>query len=266
MAIPSGLRALLSQMGLTQTGQGPATKAKASAMKGEKGPAQGQVLGEEGLLLAGLGYTGKDRRTDRKNVAERSNLTRYLREQLRDAPSLKNANLTAEEAMALQEGAEQAGSEFEASGQEGEARESHADQEVRQQERREEARFQGQKEAAEQADTRETAEASEAEPHHQQEDQDEEDKPGAGWVAEENEEEGDEKKRALRDADLLGQQSRCRGVLEDGTRCLRKPNEGTPYCAEHAAHWHPVSEAPAADRSLERPSSGDVRRVRRRRG
>jgi hypothetical protein len=33
----------------------------------------------------------------------------------------------------------------------------------------------------------------------------------------------------------LGEAARCKGALEDGTRCLRKPVAGTSYCREHYA-------------------------------
>lgn len=252
MAIPSGLRALLSQMGLTQIVPGgrppgaPGTIAgKASAMKGEKNPAAGEALGEEGLLLAGLGYAGGDQRTDRKNIAERSNLTRFLQEQLRDAPVPKRA-VVSEEALLREAGDKAPAADGETAAEGGDKREANEarteQQEVRPQDRRDDARVQGQKEAtAEAKETSETAEAGEAE-HQQQssDEQDEEDKPGAGWVAEENEEDADEKRRGLRDVDALGQASRCRGTLIDGTRCLRRPEAGTPYCAEHAAQWRPI--------------------------
>ena len=249
MEIPSGLRALLSQMGLIQqgAGKGPGTKANASAMKGAPGPATGQTFGEDGLLLTGLGYAGADKHTDRKNVAEKSNLSRFLQEAGREGVARQPGSAATEEPATNAFEARDGAPAESADAQEGqETREARSEQqEVRQQERRDDARLQGQKEAAEHAEVRESSEADQAEQQqHPGEEEDEEDKPGAGWVAEENEDDREGKKRGLRDADLLGQPTRCRGHLEDGSRCLRKPTEGTPYCPEHAAQWPAMATPP----------------------
>jgi hypothetical protein len=50
-----------------------------------------------------------------------------------------------------------------------------------------------------------------------------------------NVEEQEQRANALRIEDALGEQMRCRGVLEDGARCIRKPILGIPYCREHAS-------------------------------
>ncbi|MEO1334343.1 MAG: hypothetical protein AAFV29_01810 [Myxococcota bacterium] len=247
MAIPSGLRTLLSQMGLAQAAAGKAggkeSGTQASAMKGQKGSAEGQLLGEDGLLRAGLGYAGHDKHTARKNVAERTNLTRFLREQMKDGTAPEKGKLASEDAVLLaREAPESPLSDAEvAEARDGaEAHDAPQESEARTQDRREDGRVQGQKEANEPTEARETSESAEAEQQQSQhEDQDEEDKPGAGWVAEENEEEGEERKRGLRAEDSLGASSRCRGHLDDGSRCLRKPTDGTPYCREHAALWQP---------------------------
>ncbi len=246
MAIPSGLRALLSQMGLIQhgPGRGPGGKGKASAMKGAAGPATGQAMGEDGLLLTGLGYAGADKHTDRKNLAEKSNLSRFLQEQGRNPGATQKDIRAAEDAW--RNGAEAPDGAAAETGDGAEAQDSQEarseQQDVRQQqERREDARIQGQKEANEPSEAQETSEASDAEQPRQGDEEDEEDKPGAGWVAEENEDDREGKQRGLRDADLLGEATRCRGHLEDGSRCLRKPTKGTPYCPEHAAQWQPVA-------------------------
>ena len=220
-------------------------------MKTANGPATGQPLGEDGLLLAGLGYTGQDKHTTRKNVSERTNLSRFLQESFRDAPVLKKGGLAPEHLLLLKDAADgmspealeaaiaEAEAELEAEAKQ-EGQESGQEQDVRRQDRREDARIQGQKESAEAQEARETSESAEAEQHQErQEERDEEDKPGAGWVAEENEDEADERKRGLRTYDVLDDVTRCRGHLDDGTRCLRKSLEGTPYCREHAAAWQP---------------------------
>jgi hypothetical protein len=42
--------------------------------------------------------------------------------------------------------------------------------------------------------------------------------------------------RGLREIDVLDDKLRCHGLLADGTRCLRRSQEGTRYCREHAFH------------------------------
>lgn len=57
-----------------------------------------------------------------------------------------------------------------------------------------------------------------------------------GWKSEHCALEEEQKQaNALRIEDALGEQMRCRGMLEDGTRCIRKPVMGIPYCREHAS-------------------------------
>lgn len=50
-----------------------------------------------------------------------------------------------------------------------------------------------------------------------------------------NVQEEEQRANALRIEDALGEQMRCRGILEDGARCIRKPVLGIPYCREHAS-------------------------------
>lgn len=63
---------------------------------------------------------------------------------------------------------------------------------------------------------------------------------GAAWFLEQRELEDEHKPAGgLRQADALDENSRCRGILEDGNRCLRRAQQGTPYCPAHAAaHLH----------------------------
>lgn len=58
---------------------------------------------------------------------------------------------------------------------------------------------------------------------------------GNAWTMERPHEEAAPREGALRVEDALGELFRCRGVLEDGSRCLMKPLLGIPYCREHAA-------------------------------
>lgn len=57
-----------------------------------------------------------------------------------------------------------------------------------------------------------------------------------GWKSEHCALEEEQKHaNALRIEDALGEQMRCRGMLDDGSRCIRKPVMGIPYCREHAS-------------------------------
>jgi hypothetical protein len=64
--------------------------------------------------------------------------------------------------------------------------------------------------------------------------QQEKDEHGGGWVMEEAAQEESEASKGLRNLEVLGEETRCHGLIEDGTRCLRKPIDGKAYCAEHS--------------------------------
>lgn len=244
--IPTGgLGALLGRL-LGKPGGGE-VEGKASGLKtadggeGEKpGLAKGSLLGEDGALLAGLGYNPADKRTGLKNVAEKENLARFLQELGREPkeakPGLEKKEEPATDAKRAEAGAERA---------EAKEQREQVDKEIRREERAEEAKAQAQHEAKEQRETRESAEAKEQQ-RQQRDEEDEEDKPGAGWVQEEIEGEEEEGgRRGMRQQDALGDPHRCHGLLEDGHRCLRRPVKGTPYCPEHAAAWRPPRTEPA---------------------
>src|SRR5688572_13346053 len=89
-------------------------------------------------------------------------------------------------------------------------------------------------EQAETKEKQEVEEGHEAESRDQEE-RDEEDRPGGAWLLEEGAQEEAERSRGLRQREALGEESRCHGTVEDGTRCLRKPIDGKAYCLEHTA-------------------------------
>lgn len=201
--------------------------------EGPEGAAKGEALTEDGGLLAGLGYNTVDRRTSAKNVAERANLERFLKEMggedVKEGPKQAKG----------EEAAKEKRGDAETKAEPREAKEAAQDQ-PRAEARREGAedgRVQGQAEAHEAQEAHEAREPQEAEAEHQggrgRDEEDEQDKPGAGWVAEELEDKSDEEKVALRSPDALMDAHRCRGHLEDGGRCLRRVVKGSHYCREH---------------------------------
>ncbi len=255
MHIPAGLGALLAKLGLQAPGedgealgkllQGDAAGAAAHGLtaKGKEGALpKGMELGPDGELLSGLGYNNADKESGAKNANEKTNVERFVQESSveRAEPENPFTNLG-------REGKEKTETKEKLAEQTEVAEQREAkDGEVRRDEVADEARVLGQHEAAkeERVDKKEVDEA-EARDQSQQQDDDEEDKPGAGWVAEELEDE-EHRKRGLYEGDPLGDVHRCRGTLHDGTPCLRKPVKGAPYCREHAAGWRvqpPIGKA-----------------------
>lgn len=237
MQVGGGLGALLQMLGLAQKGAEGAegkpgaegqAEAKGLVAQGKEGLPKGAQLGPDGEVLAGLGYNGADKETGEKNVNEKQNVERFLKdttvERSKDEnPFSKLGERATEEAAPKEQLAEQA--------EAAETKEA-ADGEIRREEANEEARVVGQQTEAKEA--KEQSEVEDAREQQHQQDDDEEEKPGAGWVAEELEDEEQERRKGLRMDDPLGEVHRCRHTLEDGTGCLRKPVSGTPYCREHA--------------------------------
>jgi hypothetical protein len=104
----------------------------------------------------------------------------------------------------------------------------------------------------------EARDVEEAEPEHRQRDDDDEaEGRGAGWVAEDREEPGVEDQPGLREARALGDDTRCSGRVADGSRCLRKAIEGTPYCREHAATARTIEGGGAPAAAADPPAKTD---------
>lgn len=231
--IPNALAALLGKMFVGKAvGQMKGEKAGKEAGGQEAPNPKGAPLGDEGgHLLFGVGYGVRDKHTKLKNLAEQENMKSFL-DAHQDTVERKDEPKLLSELKDPGKGETESAERRDPQ----EMREAK-DQDVRRDEARDEARIQGQQETKE-PDKKENAEAKEAE-HQQQEERDEEDKPGGGWVMEEDEAEEQDQKRGLRDAGVLTDQNRCKGTLEDGTRCLRKPVKGLGYCREHTAGWRP---------------------------
>ncbi len=240
--MPPGLAGLLGKLGLGMGKpelKGP-TKAEAKGMEGEgEALLKGEEIGPDGALLAGIGFNGKDKKTQQKNKIEKANVERFLKELGKEGA--QEAKEVPAEAQAAPN--EEAKDTSEAQNEAGEVNQNETQEQSEtkekaqlKEEHKEDARLQGQAEAKEQQELKEQREADQSEQQQekdQQEQQDEDEKPGAGWVLEEHEDEKKRRKFGLRSADSLGHQTRCKGTLEDGSRCLRKPSEGSPYCLEH---------------------------------
>ncbi len=192
-----------------------------------KGDGKGEVMGEDGALLSGLGYNTADHRSSAKNVAERSNLERFLKEMEPEKGKDADVKEQPESAKAKDKGETKETKE---------AAQEQAPTETKR-ETAEEAHVQGQAEAKEAAETQKSKEGKEAEGESQGQkqgdDTDDEDKPGMGWLAEELDGHQQERKTGAKSSDILGDSTRCRGSLEDGGRCLRHPVKGDLYCREH---------------------------------
>jgi hypothetical protein len=247
--IPKSLAGLIGKMGVRPGGLGDGSGAKGgpAGLRGEGMAAEGELapgaeLGPDGVLSAKIGYAGRDRRTQLRNLVEKANVHRFLAEREGEGPKLPRT---------LREGAAREGGDARAprEGKEAEAREARARQGGEQ------------TEAAKKDDGREvllrdphgeggiregeTREARAEEERGRGDDdgerrggsgedgEDEEERPGWGWVAEEAEERERRRKFTLEGADPMGAANRCRGHLDDGSPCLRKPMDGTPFCREH---------------------------------
>lgn len=257
--IPPGLGALLAKLGLqaptdeAQLGQllkggQLGADAKGLTALGKEGLPKGMELGPDGELLSGLGYNSADKESPQKNANEKTNVERFVHESSVERAEQDNpfTNL-GREAKESRETEQKETKDKTTEQTETADRRDAKEGDVRREEAKEDARVVGQQEAEmkETAERRDVEEA-EARDRQQEREDDEEDKPGAGWVAEEFEEEEAKHKRGLRDADVMGDVHRCKGTLDDGTGCLRKPLKGTPYCREHAAHWRlrpPIGKA-----------------------
>lgn len=205
---------------------------KGEALAGEPRSTGGE-LGPDGLLTAGAGYAIRDRAGTLRNLVEQANVERFLAES-EPLPLNQRADRDAggpPKAAAKEEATADAPLR--------EAKEERAPEDRPRDERAKEERGKDVREdvlreaPAEETETREIqAEKTEGE-RPKDESEDEEDRPGWGWLADEAEERERDEKRRVGGSDPLGATHRCRGHLEDGTRCLRRPIGGTPYCLVH---------------------------------
>lgn len=223
--IPNGLTQLLGRLGL---GGKPETKATENALTARApdksaGLLKGTALAN-GAVLAGLGHNPDDKHTGTRNRAERENINRFMQE----APLTKKGEAeTAQETAAKGESLHHDAHEMR------ETKELR--EEMRRDERIDDAKGVRVQEEKTEKETRSSVDAKERE--REREEERDEDRPGGAWLEEELDRDEDESPRRrgqLRQEDALGSAMRCHGQLSEGSRCLRKPVPGTPYCREHA--------------------------------
>lgn len=244
-SLPRPIVGLLGKMGIKGLGGGAAegkgVGGHAEAMEGTL--AKGAELGADGQLLAGLGYARADKHTQLRNLVESANLERFLA----DAGEVPEgmAKLLGKEAPA--ETKEGGGAELKDGAETHEAREEHGGTETKEEthakdEAREPRALADAREGKEVAEARTETETHEGEQERgdgggqegrQKDDGDEEERPGAGWLAEETEDRQKRRRFGLEAGDVMGAASRCRGTMHDGSPCLRRSTDGTPYCREH---------------------------------
>ena len=232
--IPNALGVLIGKMIGKITGapvKADVKGMKAEPAKNEKGAPVGDPGGH---LLHGVGYATKDARTQLKNKVEEANVSRFL-----ENPEVKDpakAKVPETEATTEKRDGEVAERKTDAQ----ETREAR-DKDVRREDQKDEARMHARHETKEQQEERDRKEGREKERNQEREEHDEEERPGHGWVMSEAEEEEETPRRpGLRSTDeVYADSSRCKGVLDDGTRCLRKPVKGIGYCREHSVNWRP---------------------------
>lgn len=232
-SFPTGLQALLGKLGIPTPHKPGEVKADAKGLHAEgkdaKGPEKGSLLGD-GTVLAGLGFNGEDKKGAAKNVVEKANIDRFMQDPSNDVKEFQNALRQMKDAEPMEKAHAHEGHHVDKK----EAKELK--EEVRREEKLDDVRGQAAQETKEKKEARESAEAKEAEKERERdEEKDDREKHGGAWAQEEQEQDEQPKKRrgALYESDLLGERTRCHGKLEDGTRCLRKPLEGSAYCREH---------------------------------
>lgn len=208
------------------------------AQKQEKaeGPKKGAPIADG--VLAGVGYSEQDKSGVQKNVAEKENVARFLRD-----PELDQILRAKEFGDPEKAAAEQKPAEKQA--------EAKDKQDVQRQEARREEKADDMKafakEAQQQQEAREAQKADkEQHPNERKEEEEEgrEQQRGQGWDDPEHQKEDEDGERGQYDPDAIGDGARCRSQLEDGTRCLRKPLHGTNYCREHAVDSHAIDPLP----------------------
>jgi hypothetical protein len=223
--IGNALASLLGKMVGKAVG-GMKTDAQPKADPKTTVPEKGTPVGDRGdHLLHGVGFATKDKHTTDKNRAEASNMKTFLEHQkeAKEGPEAKlDLGRSPDGEVADRRDAK-------------ELRDAK-DQDVRRDEAKEDAKGVAQKEAKEE---RERIETKDKEQKQRDEREEEREKPGGAWVQEDPDEDEQGHERKLRDADELTDQNRCKGILEDGSRCLRKPLKGLSHCREHSASWRP---------------------------
>lgn len=184
-----------------------------------------EEMGEEGLLLRNLGFTRTDRRSEKRNVSEQANIEQFLQAEG------KELALSMPEEVEVPS-VEHDAFEGEVANEQEQLRETKEERAAFAEAREIQEGFEGVS-LKEEAPAEQDGGDSQSEGGKEGEEQDEDERPGAAWLAEELDEREKKKKRDADGAEVFADVHRCRGTLEDGSRCLRKAQDGTPYCQIH---------------------------------
>ncbi|MEE2901372.1 MAG: hypothetical protein VYC39_03545 [Myxococcota bacterium] len=217
-----GLLGKLAASEAASEGMGDLSK---QGLKGKKSKAtKGETL-ENDLLLSGLGFSQTDKKTNTKNKSETQNILRFLKDPKGEIKKLKAQKNLTKDSSTEKNSPNQADNFIRKEVQE-------PIKEQLAQERTQEA----QQQAVEQLEPKELKEHSEAHEHalpQQEKRKEQEDsKGGNAWVLDDDDE-GSTEKESGGEAQVFSNVERCHGHLEDGSRCLRKAKEGSPFCAVH---------------------------------
>jgi hypothetical protein len=231
--LAQSLASLLGNLGKLGKGEGKegalGVDAKGMTAVHPEGPAKGQEIAE-GKLLAGAGYNLKDNAAD-QNLAEKANINRFLQD------PKEAADKKATEAKTDANASGQKNPEERTSKERLEARDLRETVSKETQKERKTEEFRSElRDARQQQEQQRTKESHESEQKHRERDQERDDQReqhGQAWVQEQLAADDPPERHGLYDRDALGEVDRCRGALEDGSRCLRKPIEGSSYCREH---------------------------------
>ena len=223
--ISKSLGSLLGKLATGENAGGELGQVSKQGLKGKKAKAtKGETLDND-LLLAGVGFSGADKQTTTKNKSEARNIQRFLKDPKAELKKLKANQNPAKETQGDKPTKEQADTFTKRDVQES-ARDQLA------QERAQEA----QQQVVEQQEPKELREQAEQHEHPlpQQEKRKEQDdaKGGNAWVLDDDEDDSSEKSHG-NEAQVFSDIERCHGHLEDGSRCLRKAKEGSPFCPVH---------------------------------
>jgi len=223
--ISKSLGGLLGKLAASEAASEGVSDIGKQGLKGKKNKTvKGETL-ENDLLLSGLGFSQKDKKTNTKNKSEAQNILRFLKDPKADLKTTKPQRMSGHETPADKTSQSPSDTFTKKEVQES-AKEQIA------QERAQD----NQQHAIEQQEPRELKEHAEAHEHvspQQEKRKEQEDsKGGNAWVLDDDDETNSEKESGS-EAQVFSDVERCHGHLEDGSRCLRKAKEGSPFCAIH---------------------------------
>ena len=223
--ISKGLGGLLGKLAAGETAGEEVSALGKQALKGKKAKTTNGETLENDLLLSGLGFSQADKKTNIKNKSEAQNILRFLKDPKGEVKKLKaQKNLTKDSS-----------TEKNSQNQADTFTRKEAQEPIKEQRSQERAQ-EGHQQAIEQIEPKEVKEHAEAHEHAlpqpEKRKEQEDSKGGNAWVLDDDDE-GSTEKESGGEAQVFSDVGRCHGHLEDGSRCLRKAKEGSPFCAIH---------------------------------